>query len=194
MTTLRHSTASLFSEKSNSLPQDFPVNPFPSQGTEEARMMTVSSGKKLCVLLKNADLITSWLKMCLVSSVWNSTTVFLTWKGQATPQHRSLFRLVALMPLTSETEFGYLLRTPDTSGAAITMRLSDQIRLIPTLTANVAKNTSEGINYEKRAANGHLDGVFMQTVGKNTGLRLSPAFAEWMMGYPEGWTDIMENE
>lgn len=31
-------------------------------------------------------------------------------------------------------------------------------------------------------------------LGKNHGLRLQPAFAEWMMGFPPGWTDLPLSE
>jgi hypothetical protein len=27
-------------------------------------------------------------------------------------------------------------------------------------------------------------------IGTTTGLKLQPAFVEWMMGYPEGWTEL----
>jgi hypothetical protein len=30
--------------------------------------------------------------------------------------------------------------------------------------------------------------------GANRGLKLQPAFVEWMMGYPEGWTDLKDSE
>jgi len=28
--------------------------------------------------------------------------------------------------------------------------------------------------------------------GQKTGLKLQPAFVEWMMGYPEGWTELTD--
>jgi hypothetical protein len=31
-----------------------------------------------------------------------------------------------------------------------------------------------------------------ETLGKNTGMKLQPAFVEWMMGYPEGWTELID--
>jgi hypothetical protein len=68
--------------------------------------------------------------------------------------------------------------------------LATAIKLLPTVTANTGKNTSLGINFDKREAKCHLDGVFMNQIGKKSGLRLQPAFAEWMMGFPIGWTDL----
>jgi hypothetical protein len=31
-------------------------------------------------------------------------------------------------------------------------------------------------------------------IGKPTGLKLQPAFVEWMMGYPEGWTELPDSK
>jgi hypothetical protein len=28
-------------------------------------------------------------------------------------------------------------------------------------------------------------------LGRNTGMKLQPAFVEWMMGYPESWTELL---
>jgi len=28
--------------------------------------------------------------------------------------------------------------------------------------------------------------------GKKTGMKLQPAFVEWMMGYPESWTELTD--
>jgi hypothetical protein len=120
---------------------------------------------------------------------------------------RLLFQLVPSVPLTGEIEYGLLpaiLRTPSASdgeggimeirtNAHARYKLRDQVphfaKILPTPTANTAKNLSEGINFDKREEKGHLDGVFMNQIGKRTGLKLQPAFVEWMMGYPIGWTD-----
>lgn len=72
--------------------------------------------------------------------------------------------------------------------------LNTRIALLSVVTANTAKNTSDGINYDKREAMGHLDGVFMNQLGKKTGLRLQPAFVEWMQGFPIGWTELSPSE
>lgn len=66
--------------------------------------------------------------------------------------------------------------------------------LLPTVTANTAKNTSLGINWNMREKKCHLDGVFMNQHGLKTGERLQPAFLEWMMGFPIGWTEVPHSE
>ncbi len=40
--------------------------------------------------------------------------------------------------------------------------------------------------YEKNAR------PLSETLGKNTGMKLQPAFVEWMMGFPEGWTELTD--
>lgn len=66
--------------------------------------------------------------------------------------------------------------------------------LLPTVTANTAKNTSLGINWNMREKKCHLDGVFMNQHGLKNGERLQPAFLEWMMGFPIGWTEVQPSE
>ena len=57
-----------------------------------------------------------------------------------------------------------------------------------TPTANVAKNIGPNINYAKRLAKGHLDGQVAHLEGVGGGL--NPAWVEWLMGFPIGWTDL----
>ena len=33
-----------------------------------------------------------------------------------------------------------------------------------------------------------------EEVGNSLGLKLQPAFVEWMMGYPEGWTELPDSK
>lgn len=94
-------------------PADSPVNRSRWPGSEEARMMTVSSGRRCSVLSKQQGPLGSLVKMCLGSSAWRSTKCFLTWRHSVTPRKRLLFRLVPSMPRTDATEFG-LLPTPNT--------------------------------------------------------------------------------
>jgi hypothetical protein len=35
-----------------------------------------------------------------------------------------------------------------------------------------------------------VNALFGRVFGKRHGYRLSSVFVEWMMGYPDGWTDI----
>lgn len=65
--------------------------------------------------------------------------------------------------------------------------LSRQIAMLPTPDARAWKS---GVG---RQENGHapqLEAVLESQDGKRTGMKLQPAFVEWMMGYPESWTEL----
>ena len=78
--------------------------------------MTVTYGQKCSALLKISGPLGSLAKMLLGTSAWASTTCFLTWKAQATPAKRLLFRLSPSMPNIDGTEFG-LWATPQAHDA-----------------------------------------------------------------------------
>lgn len=94
------------SKESISSQADFLASLSALPGTEEARQMTVRSGRRCSALLQRHDPLGCLAKTFLELSRWNSTTCFLNWKESATPQGRLLFRLVPSMPGTDETESG----------------------------------------------------------------------------------------
>jgi DNA (cytosine-5)-methyltransferase 1 len=123
-------------------------------GSEEARKMTATSGRKCCALLKSQGPIGLLAKTLLESSIWNSTVVFLTWKLRATLSKRLLFQLAPSMPSIGETEFGlsarernpedHLWSTPCAKSGGTTRKdfgisLTEQARLFPTPRANDAE-------------------------------------------------------
>ena len=73
-------------------------------GSDGARRMTVTSGRKCLELSRNSGPLGSLEKMLLGSSAWRSTRCYLTWKVSATPAKRLLFRLVPSMPRTGGTD------------------------------------------------------------------------------------------
>lgn len=91
--------------------EDSPVNHIALPGSAEARRMTVISGRKCAVLLKNSGPVGFLLRMCLESEGLSSTACYLTWKPWTTKQGRLLFRLAVLVPHIGENEYG-LLPTP----------------------------------------------------------------------------------
>lgn len=58
--------------------------------------------------------------------------------------------------------------------------------ILPTPTCNDANNNSLP---ESQALRDSIPGAMIRS-GMNTGYRLQPAFVEWMMGYPPGWTEL----
>ena len=68
-------------EQSQYYQEDFLANHSAQPGSEEARMMTVTSGRNFSELYTNSSPLGSLVKMCLESSLWHSTRCFLTWKA-----------------------------------------------------------------------------------------------------------------
>lgn len=195
-----------------------PANPSLKLDEEKERQMTATSGR-LCL---NASLFTvhdgSSLKMLrdslLGTTAWFSRQCALTWKKKDTKYNRSLYQLSPSVRRTDATASGLLLATPNTMDAmapktekavlreATVTRpgrtkfsnLRDQIdkgMMLPTVRAregNMGELGSKGMEHNNKK--GYLDG----TLGTKTGLKLQPAFVEWMMGFPEGWTEIPDSK
>ena len=151
--------------------EDSPVSRSVLPGSEEARKMTVTSGRKCLESYKNSSPLGSLVKMCLESSIWHSTRCLLRWKTKATKSKRLLFQLAASTPRTKDTE-SLLWPTPST-GAALcggtanfqTLRRFAEMGII---TEEERKNLSQG-----------------------NGGKTNPAFLEWLMGYEEQFTKLI---
>ncbi len=74
-------------------PEAFPANPSATLASDEARQMTVTSGRLLLPLLRDDGPLGCFSRMLLGSSTWHSIWCRLTWKAQATPAKRTYFRL-----------------------------------------------------------------------------------------------------
>jgi len=58
--------------------------------------------------------------------------------------------------------------------------LAEQLAMLPTPRTAAARDSM----HDRGKSN------LGEIVGENIGLKLQPAFVEWMMGYPEGWTEL----
>ena len=175
---------------------DFLANLSARPGSEEARRMTVTSGRKCCELLRKHDPLGCLARMLLESSAWNSTLCYLTWKASATPCGRPLFQLAVSMPRTSGTGSG-LWPTPkqqNSCGAGIHgqggMDSQTQVKMWPTANSRDWKDTMTGTHPPSRPKPSE------QTLGQAvsaTGIvggSLNPTWVEWLQGFPIGWTEI----
>ena len=158
-------------EEADYLQEDFLANLSVSQGSIEARKMTATSGRKCAALLRKQDPVGSLLKMLLESLKWHSTRCFLNWQACGTPAGFAYFQLAPSTPRTGGTEFGS--------------------SLIPTVAARDYKGARKPETMEKTGRNcetNSLPDLVEWRDGTNS--RLSPQFAEEMMGYPTGFSAL----
>jgi len=184
---------------------DIPASLGPLPGSDEARKMTAISGRKYLQLCKQSGQLGAFSRMFMDTLAWASTKCYLTWKPKATPQGRLLFQLAVSMPRTDETGFG-LWATPrttdgtggpnklDEKGRRISQtnpdlvfgaKLADQVKMWPTPTANEDACGTPNGKMQKMLGN-HPE---VRNTGAGT---LNPQWVEWLMGYPEGWTDLKD--
>lgn len=160
---------------------------FPLPGSDQARTMTVTSGRKWSAALTLSGRLGSLARTCLGSSHWHSTKCVLTWKISVTPSGRSVFRLVPSMPRTNGngsglwptasagkiTESGELVNADGkpwdgngkphskTSGKPVQTALTDAVKMWPTPNARDHKDTGENVDWEKVAKKSKLAGAVM---------------------------------
>lgn len=99
---------------SPSYPVVFPVNRSLVPGSDEAKKMTVTSGRKCLESCRSSGPLGCLERMLLESSIWNSRIVLLTWKAFTIPSGHSLFQLAVSKPGIEGIGCSSLLPTPDT--------------------------------------------------------------------------------
>lgn len=166
---------------------------FPSPGSAEVRKTTAISGRKLCEsyakwIPPEDSPLGAFLRTCLGSYRWNSTIASLTWKASATPAGRLLFRLVPRTPDTGEIA----------SGLWLTPTLTLAVKMWPTPrgeeksqhnSADMGLALSAQVKYFTPDANCHKGGNRKGQINQQVPGSLNPAWVEWLMGYPIGWTE-----
>lgn len=190
---------SLFSQEAS------PASHSAMQDEEKARQMTATSGRTCFKSYKMSSQTGSSLKMCvgllLGTKEWYSSRCALTWKAKVTKSNRLLFQLAPSTPRTGETGSG-LLPTVQTQGLKVCKNRKSVPMILPT---PVASDYEGGVcgdakiengRWMRTNAKGQRFGVKIRdavgATGIKTGekLRLQPAMPEWMMGFPERWTEF----
>ena len=117
-------------------PQDFHASHSALPGSEAARMMTATSGRRLYKQLQPLGLPCLLAKTLLESSTWHSTRCLLIWKKRATPARRILYQLAVKVPGTAEIGFGLLL-TPTASDGIMSKKKTDNLYITETGTVRL---------------------------------------------------------
>jgi hypothetical protein len=96
------------SGESPCLPGDSLANLSALPGSERARTMTVTSGRKCSELYTKQSPVGSLVRTLLASSTWHSTKCVLTWRAKVTKSNRLLFQLAPSTPRTGGIGSGLL--------------------------------------------------------------------------------------
>lgn len=141
---------------------------------EQERQTTATSGLICLQSLKTSDQTGSSLKTCVASllgtTAWFSKQCALIWKAKVTKSNRLLFQLSPSVRRTEEIGFGLLPTTDANDGMTGATKVYDpqgKSQSSRTVATAVAHGTKTGAK-----------------------LRLQPAMTEWMMGFPDGWTEL----
>jgi hypothetical protein len=60
----------------------------------------------------------------------------------------------------------------------------------PTPTASLEKHSTKEAYWENRIQKGRQKDIQMRVYKETGSGSLNPQWLEWLMGYPEGWTDL----
>ena len=178
-------------------------------GSDEARKMTAISGRKYLPLLKQSGRVGLFARMWLDTSLWASTKCYLTWQIKpVTKSKHFVLELWPSMPRTADSESG-LWRTPAAANGSqgpkskahyqkclksheSMITLVDQARHTPQMwpTPNANEDAAGTPNGKMQAMLGNHPDVRGTTPEEWAQGSLNPAWVEWLMGYPPGWTNL----
>lgn len=189
------------------LQQEFPVSLRVAPGSVEAQRMTAGFGRKLYESLVKHSRLSPCLKTLLASVLstedWHSNLCFLRWRASATKSaRRLLFQLVPSEPATGAIESSLLptlksadsdknLRSPEGMAKEMERKrlgadLATVMAMLPTLSARDWRSEKSNMHGQNSRPLSEVTGL--------SGLKLTSAFCERFMGFPENWTAIDEPE
>ena len=206
-------------QSATSLPQDTPANhsPLPKGVEDGGQMMPATYGRTYERSLPRAGRLGLFARMFTGMCRWGSTMYSMTWMDLGTPRGRLLSRLAVSMRRTSARDSGschagrMAWPTPlasdskrsghhemDTNGSSPALPRQVVLReRFPTPTAWDATGYRAELDENERrvskkgvAYGATLQSLVLHRAGCKEDLRLNPAWVEWLMGYPAGWTSL----
>jgi len=112
-----------------------------------------------------------------------------SWKGQK--RGSTVATAIAMLPTCTARDYKDTGQNTNYRKLSEKCILSGRIAMLPTVTTP-RPHDSEKTAGEYIPSQNQVDLTVI--LGKNNGLKLQPAFAEWMMGFPEGWTALNASE
>jgi hypothetical protein len=206
MTTSTHSTENHTPEQLTLFPEASHASRTVQPENDLEQPTSATCGPKCLELFERLPRAGLWARtfagLLLGQEGWYSRKCALTWRLLGTKYNRSYFLLQASERRTKGIGFGLLL-TPDTVNKVEHpyqfrkrmdqkkyknrnkwCSLASQISFLATPNARDHKGKSQYVNKP----------CLPNQIGQKDGLVLRPAFVEWMMGFPEGWTDIEQTD
>lgn len=182
-------------------PADSLARTYPLQTAEEKEFMAkgLDSGKSFPVLFAKYDRNTSSWKtsqICLDGALESFSE---TWPRQGMTRNGFAYQLPKLEPITSGIESGYL---PTPSATDCQRGIGTDVKLLQggathRMTGN--KNRIQ-VTLDKYVTMFPTPRAFMHkdsstdrgksNLGEVVGGKLNPMWVEWLMGLPQGWTDL----
>ena len=147
----------------------------------------VISGRKCAASLTNCAPIGCLAKMLLTSSIWGSTKRSLTWQRRDMQFGHSYFLLAPSahgMNGSGLLSWGLMFPTP----------LASDTGSRPSVSYVVI--SPDGAFRRKKSGKSYWNAVSLSEViyhleqEADKSLRINPEWVEWLMGFPQGWTEI----
>ena len=160
-------------QSATSSQQDIPASPLASHlRTAREQKTSDISGLTSDKLSQSDDLVGAFLKTLEDTFQADLTQSSVTFTPKNTPSFRCYYRLTVLAQYMKEPEF-ISWPTP-TTGAAL------------------CGGTGNFKKMQKLCDAGIIDENERRNLTQGNGGKSNPALMEWLMGYPEGWTDLKD--
>ncbi len=195
-----------------SSPEDFPARTLASQATEPACSVSAAAcGPSFFELSLKSARVGQLLRMYLALGLSERTGFAATWQEQTTPigrwwwvldlpEHPINGNAFGWLPTLTAQSYGRNKGGQNLDGPERpSLETMAKGGMLPTPTATDSQNRG----YYQYSCGDHSKPVLAlpgavgaassPQYGTGTG-RLSPCFVEWMMGYPEGWTDVDDTD
>ena len=207
----------LFEKDPSSSQADIPASPSVQVGKGEVKKILATSSRTLQKLLHKQDPLTAFSRMFMDTFRLDSTKLSAKWDHLITPHRHLLFqlRVSAHIKEIGSGSFVKTYPTPDAnmgkrgtqptwkkqrpSGHHASYTLNQAVRdleeqkLYPTPMANEARLGYQRRDTGKKGSQQSLTTIVMNEEGEQdrakSKAKLSPAFVEYLMGFPTGWTN-----